>query len=126
MVDKYYETCKMFYCETMDGIARGVTPDREGGENMRIEAYNAVSQIYSAKKTGKVNNVASAYGRDQVQISSIGKDIQTAKAAVANSSDIRSEITEPIKAAIANGTYNVSNDDFASKLLAKYEEKLGF
>lgn len=93
---------------------------------MRIEAYNAVSQIYSAKKTGKVNNVASAHGRDQVQISSIGKDIQTAKAAVANSSDIRSEITEPIKAAIANGTYNVSNDDFASKLLAKYEEKLGF
>ena len=104
----------------------GSTPDREGGEKMRIEAYNAVSQIYSAKKTGKVNNVASAYGRDQVQISSIGKDIQTAKAAVANSSDIRSEITEPIKAAIANGTYNVSNDDFASKLLAKYEEKLGF
>ena len=97
-----------------------------GTYNSYIEAYNAVSQIYSAKKTGKVNNVASAYGRDQVQISSIGKDIQTAKAAVANSSDIRSEITEPIKAAIANGTYNVSNDDFASKLLAKYEEKLGF
>ena len=93
---------------------------------MRIEAYNAVSQIYSAKKPGKVNKTSAAYGRDQVQISSIGKDIQTAKAAVANSSDIRKEITEPIKNAIANGTYNVSNDDFASKLLAKYEEKLGF
>ena len=93
---------------------------------MRIEAYNAVSQIYSAQKPGKVNKTSAAYGRDQVQISSIGKDIQTAKAAVANSSDIRKEITEPIKNAIANGTYNVSNDDFASKLLAKYEEKLGF
>ena len=46
--------------------------------------------------------------------------------AVANSSDIRKDKTEPIKAAIANGTYNVSNDDFASKLLAKYEEKLSF
>ena len=93
---------------------------------MRIEAYNAVSQIYSAQKPGKVNKTSATYGRDQVQISSIGKDIQTAKAAVANSSDIRKEITEPIKNAIANGTYNVSNDDFASKLLAKYEEKLGF
>ena len=30
------------------------------------------------------------------------------------------------RAAIANGTYNVSNDDFASKLIAKYEEKYGF
>jgi hypothetical protein len=32
---------------------------------MRIEAYNAVSQIYSAKKTGKVEKVSAAYGRDQ-------------------------------------------------------------
>ena len=93
---------------------------------MRIEAYNAVSQIYQAKKPGKVNKTGAAYGRDQVQISSIGKDIQTAKSAVANASDIRKEVTEPIKAAIANGTYNVSNDDFASKLIAKYEEKYGF
>lgn len=102
------------------------SPNMEGGDDMRIEAYNAVNQIYSAKKPGKVGKVASAYGRDQVQISSIGKDFQTAKAAVANASDIRREVTEPIKAAIANGTYNVSNDDFASKLLAKYEEKLSF
>ena len=86
---------------------------------MRIEAYNAVSQIYQAKKPGKVGKSTAAYGRDQVQISSIGKDIQTVKQAVANSSDIRKDVTEPIKAAIANGTYNVSNDDFASKLLAK-------
>ena len=109
--------------------SRGVLSDLVIGKEdfvMRIEAYNAVSQIYSAKKPGKVGKTASAYGRDQVQISSIGKDIQTVKQAVANSSDIRKDITEPIKAAIANGTYNVSNDDFASKLIAKYEEKLSF
>ena len=102
------------------------TPGKEGGVDMRIEAYNAVSQLYSAKKPTKVNKTQAAYGRDQVQISSIGKDIQTVKTAVANSSDIRKDVTEPIKAAIANGTYNVSNDDFASKLLAKYEEKMNF
>jgi len=93
---------------------------------MRIEAYNAVSQLYSAQKPGKVNKTTTAYGRDQVHISSIGKDIQVAKQAVASASDIRTDKTEPIKAAIANGTYNVSNEDFASKLLAKYEEKLSF
>lgn len=93
---------------------------------MRIEAYNAVSQIYSSKKPQQVSKSTSAYGRDQVQISSIGKDIQTLKSAVANSPDIRKDVTEPIKAAINNGTYNVSNDDFAAKLLEKYEAKLSF
>lgn len=93
---------------------------------MRIEAYNAVSQVYSAKKPTKVSKSYSSSGVDQVQISSIGKDIQTLKQAVANAPDVRKEVTEPIKAAINNGTYSVSNDDFASKLLAKYEEKLSF
>lgn len=99
----------------------------EGGTNMRIEAYNAISQVYSSKKPTQVSKANTAYGRDQVQISSIGKDIQTLKQAVANSSDVRTDVTEPIKAAINNGTYNVSNDDFASKLLEKYQaSSLGF
>lgn len=93
---------------------------------MRIEAYNAVSQIYSANKPKAVSKASSSYGMDQVQISSIGKDIQTLKQAVVNAPDVRQDKTIPIKAAINNGTYQVSNDDFASKLMAKYEEKLGF
>ncbi len=91
---------------------------------MRIEAYNAVSQIYQAKKPGKVQKTGAAYGRDQVQISSIGKDIQTAKQAVAKVPDVRSEKTAPIKASIENGTYNVSADSFADKLLEKYQAGL--
>ena len=59
---------------------------------------------------------------DQLQISSIGKDIQTAKAAVAGSSDIREDVIAPIKAKLQNGTYEVSNESFADKLFAKYEE----
>ena len=87
---------------------------------MRIEAYNAVNQVYSAKKPTQLNRANTSYGRDQVQISSLGKDFQTVKQAVANSSDVRTEVTEPIKAAISNGTYNVSDDDFASKLMEKF------
>lgn len=93
---------------------------------MRIEAYNAVSQIYSTKKTTSVGKTTRTMGRDQVQISSFGKDIQTAKQAIANASDIRSDKTEPIKAAMANGTYQVSDGDFASKLMEKYEAKYSF
>lgn len=93
---------------------------------MRIEAYNAVSQIYSSKKPTSINKTNKSMGRDEVQISSFGKDIQIAKQAVANSSDIRKDVTAPIKAAMANGTYQVSDGDFASKLLEKYEEKYSF
>lgn len=87
---------------------------------MRIEAYNQIGQIYAPKKTygpAKTNTVSRT---DQVQISSIGKDIQTVKQAVANASDIRSDITGPIKTKVQNGTYDVSTDDFASKLMAAY------
>jgi len=87
---------------------------------MRIEAYNQINQLYKANKTTKTAKTTKASKMDQVQISSIGKDIQTLKQAVANSSDIREELTAPIKSKIEAGTYEVSNDDFASKLMEKF------
>lgn len=90
---------------------------------MRIEAYTQVQQLYSsAKKTTKTQSAGSASFTDQLQISSMGKDIQTAKQAVANSSDIREDVTAPLKASIDSGTYQVSGESFAEKLLTKYEE----
>lgn len=89
---------------------------------MRIEAYNQVQQLYNTKKPGQVKKTSATSFQDQVQISSLGKDIQTAKAAVAASPDVREDVTAPIKASIAAGTYEVSSGSFAEKLLAKYEE----
>jgi len=93
---------------------------------MRIEAYNMVSQVYGTKKPQKAQSTASVSKMDQVQISSIGKDLQIAKQAVKNAPDVRDSVTAPLKASINAGTYSVSGEDFASKLLAKYEEKAGF
>lgn len=89
---------------------------------MRIEAYTQVQQLYHTKKTSRPQAAAKAGASDKLQISSIGKDIQTAKAAVAGSSDIREDVIAPLKEKIKNGTYEVSNDSFADKLFAKYEE----
>lgn len=89
---------------------------------MRIEAYSQVQQMYQTKKVNKAQQSGSAYHSDQVQISSLGKDFQTAKAAVAGSPDVREELTAPIKAQVQNGTYQVDNGTFAEKLLQKYEE----
>ena len=89
---------------------------------MRIEAYSQVQQIYSGSKVNKAQATQKAHDvRDTVSFSSIGKDIQVAKQAVNAASDVREDVVASLKAAIKNGTYNVSGEDFADKLLAKYE-----
>lgn len=89
---------------------------------MRIEAYNQVQQLYRTKKVNQTQKPGSVSRSDQVQISSFGKDIQAAKTAIAESPDIREELTASIKTQIQSGTYNVDNSAFAEKLLKKYEE----
>ena len=87
---------------------------------MRIEAYTQVQQLYNSAKVQKEANVQKKGQTDQVQISSMGLDIQAAKAAVKSADDIRFDKVNPIKEAIANGTYNVSAESFADKLMEKY------
>lgn len=88
---------------------------------MRIEAYTQVQQLYKSQKPGRsAVSSATVSARDQLQISSIGKDIQTAKAALAATPDIREDLTASVKASVQNGTYSVDNSTFAAKLLEKY------
>ena len=54
---------------------------------MRIEAYTQVQQLYQTQKVNKAQQAGSVSRTDKVQISSLGKDIQTAKAAVASAPD---------------------------------------
>lgn len=90
---------------------------------MRIEAYTQVQQVYKAAKTGKSQKTAGTGSfADQLEISSAGKDFQTAKQAVANSPDIREAMTAPLKKSIQAGNYEVSGETFADKLMKKYEE----
>ncbi len=90
--------------------------------NMRIDALNQVGQIYDAKGNRKVNRASKAADSDKVEISSFGKDLQIAKQAVAGASDIREEKVAEYRKRIANGTYNVSAEAFADKILAEYDE----
>lgn len=89
---------------------------------MRIEAYTQVQQLYNTKKMTKAESKKNVSFSDKLQISNVGKDIQTAKAAVAGSNDIREDVTAPLKEKIQAGTYEVSVDSFAQKLMEKYEE----
>ena len=89
---------------------------------MRIEAYTQVQQIYQANRTAKAEKTAKGSFSDKVQISSMGKDFQTAKQAVAAAPDVREEVAAPIKTAVQNGTYEVSEESFAAKLFERYKE----
>lgn len=89
---------------------------------MRIEAYTQVQQLYHTKKAAKAQQAGNTGFSDQLQISSIGKDIRIAKSAVAESKDIREDVTAPLKASIQAGTYEVSAESFAEKLMKNQEE----
>jgi negative regulator of flagellin synthesis FlgM len=89
---------------------------------MRIEAYNQVQQIYSNSKVNKAQAPKKTNDvRDTVSFSSIGKDIQIAKQAVKEVPNVREDLVASIKAAVKNGTYDVSNEAFADKILENFE-----
>ena len=88
---------------------------------MRIDAYAQVQQLYSNQNVQKVQKETKASFRDKLQISSKGKDIQTAKNAVANAADVREAVVEQLKKAVNAGTYEVSGEKFARKMFEGYD-----
>ncbi len=89
---------------------------------MRIDAYNQIQQVYGAKKIGKADErktVSSSF-RDQLILSSAARDAATARQAVANAPDVREDLVSSLKQRIDSGSYEVSTDDFAAKLLEKH------
>ena len=88
---------------------------------MRIDAYNQISQIYSADSKIKTQKADKTADKDKVEISTFGKIYQTAKNAVNDVPDIREDKVADIKARIKNGSYDVSPESFADKLLEGYK-----
>lgn len=88
---------------------------------MRIDAYNQISQIYSADSKIKSQKAYKTADKDKVEISTFGKIYQTAKNAVNDVPDIREDKVADIKARIKNGSYDVSPESFADKLLEGYK-----
>lgn len=89
---------------------------------MRIEAYSQVQQLYNNNKVKKTKQASVAKQTDGFQMSKAGKQMQVAKQAVNSAPDVRSELVDPIKAKVQSGTYDVTGESFANRLLQKYEE----
>ena len=55
---------------------------------MRIDAYNQIAQVYKTTSAAKLQKTENArHGRDEVQISSFGRDYQIAKQAVTEAAE---------------------------------------
>lgn len=92
---------------------------------MRVDAFNAISAVYSASKpTGTKSAEKTGTARDQVQISSFGHDFAVAKQAVAEASDVREDKVAEMKAKYSSADVQVDVDDFANALFEKYNSSL--
>ena len=87
---------------------------------MRIGSINQVAQMYQTQTKAAKPKASFESQMNAYSVSSTGKDYQVAKAAVSESADIREDLVADIKARIKAGTYDVSTDDFAEKLLSNY------
>ncbi len=84
---------------------------------MRIDAYNAVSQVYRSNSTPVVKKADNNKSfSDKLEISQTAKTFKTAKAAVDNAPDIRAEVAQ-IKAQMEAGSYHISSEAVADKIL---------
>lgn len=84
---------------------------------MRIDPFNKVTQIYQANKPKKITGTSSESFSDTLEISRAGQDYQVAKAAVKEASDVRMDKVEAIREQMAAGTYAVTPEMIAEKLV---------
>ncbi|MDE7477630.1 MAG: flagellar biosynthesis anti-sigma factor FlgM, partial [Lachnospiraceae bacterium] len=77
--------------------------------------------IYGTKKLSKNEKAATgANFKDQLLLSATAQDASAAKKAISAAPDVRQNLVNSIKERIDNGTYEVDMEDFAGKLLEKY------
>ena len=77
-------------------------------------------QQYPPKNTLKTNEKTVSNFSDKLLISSMGKDYSTASKALSSTPDIREDLIYSIKERIKNGTYEVSGEAFAEKILENF------
>jgi negative regulator of flagellin synthesis FlgM len=84
---------------------------------MRISSIGSIIDSYKTQKTTAVEKCKSKVGNDVLDISSVAKEYQVAKAALNKQDDVRAGKVEDIKNRIQSGNYNVSAKEIADKIV---------
>ena len=89
---------------------------------MQVSNINSAYGVYTSEKVSVVKKTKNAKvaDKDSFNLSNEAKDFNTIRAAIAKSPDIRLDKVNRIKEQIETGTYNVSSEDIANKLVDSY------
>jgi len=91
---------------------------------MRIDGMQKVAQLYSSNTVKKTEKKKVEAAKDNLSISQAGRDYQIARKAVMEASDVREDKIADIKSRMEAGTYEVSAEAFAEKVIAKYNQMM--
>ena len=90
------------------------------GNNYRVKGKTIQDRIKVGDKTDtskSLGGTSSTGGTEHIDISSKAKDIQKATESINTAPDIRIEKVGRVKEQIANGSYSVSSEQLAEKIL---------
>ncbi|WP_058485996.1 flagellar biosynthesis anti-sigma factor FlgM [Defluviitalea phaphyphila] len=90
---------------------------------MKITRVNQILKIYNKNNTIRSEKINKSNGRDEFNISQQGKDFQTALEALSKVPDIREDKVNDIKRRIKSGTYNISAEEVANKIVERAFDK---
>lgn len=87
---------------------------------MRVDAYNQITQIYQTTNAKVKSTNKKEKASDSLELSQTGKDYQIAKQAAKDAPDIREDKVNQLKEQLKSGTYQVTGEEFAEKILERY------
>jgi negative regulator of flagellin synthesis FlgM len=87
---------------------------------MRIDALNKISELYKTNSVKSTAKTKSGSFHDMLEISQTGKDYQIAKQVVARTPDVREDLVNDIKKRMEAGTYNVTDEELADKIMNRF------
>lgn len=83
------------------------------------EALKVYNQKTQTRRIDDVKKAGSVMGSDKVTLSTEGREIQAIRQKIAESPEIREAKVAELREAIKSGTYNVSGEEIAEKMLSR-------
>ncbi len=85
---------------------------------MKISSVSGVYDVYRSKPAVSGKKSTGGSKKDDLKVSDKAKEFQVALKSALSSADIREDKIESIKERIENGTYNISAEDIADKIIS--------
>lgn len=90
---------------------------------MKINGIHNIYEAYQSQMNSSVEKAKKVSEKDQVSLSNNAKDFSSVYKMLSEVPDVRTQKVEQIKQAMNSGTYNVSSEQVAEKILSQFNVK---